>query len=737
MWLRDALPYNLPGARILTYGFDTRLAGSQSFQNLEDAALIFRRSLGVALGNRPPDRPLIFLAHSLGGLVLKQALIQMASGDGVDICNFQSTYGILFFGVPNQGMDIHSLLAMVGSQLNSTFLTMLSKHAGSLQGLIDRFRMVFDFKDSKIVSFYEMRASRTAMKDATGKFSMSGDYAVLVDRFSAKGGRSWEDNNSFLQPIDRNHSDMVKYSEYDEYSGIVRSFLAQFAKAAPAVIRDRIRGLEPSITLYPSNVQPSALDSQPLGEEAETEQQERVLEAMHIPEGLGRSMGNPPTGIEGSSDRRQKGSSEAVVDREARAPLSSQETNEEEDDLELSDLKDSNGLEIFASAGFDVKVKQSCELGLTWAAQKGHVSLTHYLLDKHTSIESKDKCGWTALHWAAFTANLELFRLLLSHGAKHDATTDCGDTTLHLASLYSEGYAKTYAESYVGSSSDREAICLQLLDTGLPVDVRNAQQETPLICAATCGLECMVVLLASVGAVLTSWDQFNCTPLMRAAENGQTRVVKILIEMQKKTHSYFTPEKCLFYAAKNGMESAVRTLLDAGLMVDAAVDSGYTALIGAAEDGHQNVVRLLLDNGAHINARNMYGETALILAVYKPTEQSEKVPLDTIKLLVERGANVRAVNNNRFSALHYAALYNCREEVDHLLMAGADPLALNIHRDLPIDIASRKGHDDVVERFKQEINMLKQQWFRSRMGSVEVMDETTDMELDHQPAADG
>lgn len=256
MWLRDALPYELPGARVLTYGYDTRLAGSHSFQNLEDVALKFRRSLTIALGDRPSDRPLIFIAHSLGGLVLKQALIQMASGSVEDKSIFYSIYGILFFGVPNQGMDISSLLAMVGSQPNLPLLTMLSKDAGVLQELIEKFRTVFEFKDSVIISLYETHASRTARNDGTGKWSMSGDYAVLVDRFSARSGRSWEENHCFLQLIGRNHSDMVKYSEYDDDIGIVCDFLIRLARPAPVVIRDRINRLESLITSAPSNARP-------------------------------------------------------------------------------------------------------------------------------------------------------------------------------------------------------------------------------------------------------------------------------------------------------------------------------------------------------------------------------------------------------------------------------------------------------------------------------------------------
>jgi hypothetical protein len=36
MWLRDALPIDLPGARILIYGYGTQIIRSSSFQNLTE-----------------------------------------------------------------------------------------------------------------------------------------------------------------------------------------------------------------------------------------------------------------------------------------------------------------------------------------------------------------------------------------------------------------------------------------------------------------------------------------------------------------------------------------------------------------------------------------------------------------------------------------------------------------------------------------------------------------------------
>jgi hypothetical protein len=74
MWLRDSLPRDFPHARIMTYGYDAQIHGSNSFQTLESLASSLRI---LVEGIKPPrnslrEKPIIFIAHSLGGLVLKQ-----------------------------------------------------------------------------------------------------------------------------------------------------------------------------------------------------------------------------------------------------------------------------------------------------------------------------------------------------------------------------------------------------------------------------------------------------------------------------------------------------------------------------------------------------------------------------------------------------------------------------------------------------------------------------------------
>lgn len=77
MWLRDALPFDLkdestnsPMARVVIYGYNSTIANSHSTQNLEDLATAFHTSLRLLAGSQ--KRPIILVAHSLGGLVVKQ-----------------------------------------------------------------------------------------------------------------------------------------------------------------------------------------------------------------------------------------------------------------------------------------------------------------------------------------------------------------------------------------------------------------------------------------------------------------------------------------------------------------------------------------------------------------------------------------------------------------------------------------------------------------------------------------
>ena len=88
----------------------------------------------------------------------------MADGDEKDKVNSRSIMGILFFGVPSQGMNIESLLGMVKGKVNEHFLQGLRPDSGVLRAQQLEFCTKFPYKSCRIMSFYETEYSPTAQK---------------------------------------------------------------------------------------------------------------------------------------------------------------------------------------------------------------------------------------------------------------------------------------------------------------------------------------------------------------------------------------------------------------------------------------------------------------------------------------------------------------------------------------------------------------------------------------------
>ena len=92
--------------------------------------------------------------------MIKQAMVDMkASNNEKDNHNFLATYGMYFFGVPNEGMSIGPLKCMIRGQPNEEFIMSLNNNSHLLRNLVRAFNHAFDFADSQIISFYETRGS--------------------------------------------------------------------------------------------------------------------------------------------------------------------------------------------------------------------------------------------------------------------------------------------------------------------------------------------------------------------------------------------------------------------------------------------------------------------------------------------------------------------------------------------------------------------------------------------------
>ncbi|KAH6667779.1 P-loop containing nucleoside triphosphate hydrolase protein [Halenospora varia] len=106
-WPTVLLPFKLPRARLLTWGYDAYVvqASVASKNRLTDHAL----NLLIDLTNdrascNASGRPFIFVAHSLGGLVCKEAILSSRNNPEPHLRDvFEHTTGIIFMGTPHRG----------------------------------------------------------------------------------------------------------------------------------------------------------------------------------------------------------------------------------------------------------------------------------------------------------------------------------------------------------------------------------------------------------------------------------------------------------------------------------------------------------------------------------------------------------------------------------------------------------------------------------------------------------
>ncbi len=169
LWLRDQLPRDLPRARIYTYGYPSHLLFSKSKAQIRDYASKLLSCLSAARVGQE-RRPIIFIAHSLGGIVCKQALI-LAYRNPLYSNILDSTIGIMFFGTPHRGARGTPEMGMVlgnivdmclkssGSRLfmgktRKDLLASLSANSSTLRDVAQDFTHILD--GLQIITFYEL-----------------------------------------------------------------------------------------------------------------------------------------------------------------------------------------------------------------------------------------------------------------------------------------------------------------------------------------------------------------------------------------------------------------------------------------------------------------------------------------------------------------------------------------------------------------------------------------------------
>ncbi len=328
-------------------------------------------------------------------------------------------------------------------------------------------------------------------------------------------------------------------------------------------------------------------------------------------------------------------------------------------------------VKLLLEAGADVKATQGGgETPLMIASRTGRVENVKALLAKGADANASENRGQTALMWAAAQGNTDVVDLLLANGADFRSSLKSGFNALLFA--VREG---------------RSAVVRSLLKAGASVNE-------------------VAKIEKSKGTSMRT----GTAPLMLAVENGHFELALELIAAgadPNDQRSEFTPLHAITWArrtprgdgddgnpppagsGKTGSLEFVRELVRLGAEVNTRLENGSggggrlntkgaTPFLLAAQNVDLALMKLLVELGADPKLANADNCPPLLAAagigVTAPGEEpgTEAEALATIAWLLDRGADINAVDDRGETVMHGAAYKIMPKIVTLLDSRGAD-----------------------------------------------------------------
>ncbi|KNG45755.1 hypothetical protein TW65_07501 [Stemphylium lycopersici] len=235
LWLRDLLPQRLHHFRALIYNYKAETFTSPGIGSTNSTLAYANNLVAELCADRQLcnafDRPIVFICHGFGGLLVKRALSYSSSREGKAVEHLRSiytcTYGILFLATPHNGFNKTGLLSQSShAQGPSHFTLSLLKGSEMLNEVNEQFAPLM--KHFAIYNFWEEVETQ------------NGHITSFIVDYDSAAPPAWD--NVERCGITATHSEMTKFASHaDRRFQPVLEALSRYIRQAPALIASRWR----------------------------------------------------------------------------------------------------------------------------------------------------------------------------------------------------------------------------------------------------------------------------------------------------------------------------------------------------------------------------------------------------------------------------------------------------------------------------------------------------------------
>nr|WCB86978.1 CPPV167 ankyrin repeat protein [Cooks petrelpox virus] len=363
------------------------------------------------------------------------------------------------------------------------------------------------------------------------------------------------------------------------------------------------------------------------------------------------------------------------------------------------------------------------------AAMYGNNSMVKLLLQHGADTSIKSRIKYNAFNYAVASGNIDVVKLITLYFDDYKSDNISIIKAVNNQSIKVLRFLLEDLKLNVNTKKDNLTplhnmvnisynpdILKTLLENGADIEAKNEYNETPLHYAINKSLHCNELIFAFImhGAKINTRSKNGNTPLHHVSTLLSSDDITTIISKHLVNDYTINTSKHIEIISRclNDRFELAKTLIDNGAYINISnkIKKNTPLHNSAIHTSMLRITKILIDNGANINSPNKQGLTPLHIA----SKSSYNIPLidkvlkvnayiqkhsrdiipdsfiirdgtETVRLLIDNGADVCALDQYNKSPLHYAVwLRNSYKIAKILIHNGADMNIRDDNGDTPI-----------------------------------------------------